>query len=96
MKRIIIVSRVFGSSILKCFSKMNGVVMRIRVNKHRKHIDNQLEIIRTTINIFLPLYNVLMLISNLFIIFRSKDYCKLIAMIEDIDMSSEEKEDLNE
>ena len=47
-------------------------------------------------NIFIPLYNILMLISNLSIIFRSKDYCKLIAMIEDIEMSSEEKEDSNE
>ena len=52
--------------------------------------------IRATINIFLPLYNVLMLVSNLIIIFKSEEYCKLIAMIEDIDMSSEEKEDLNE
>lgn len=71
-------------------------IRRYRVNKHRKHIDNQLEMIRTTINIFLPLYNVLMLISNLFIIFRSKEYVKLIAMMEDIEMLSEEKEDLNE
>ena len=71
-------------------------IRRYRVNKHREYIDNQLEIIRTTINIFLPLYNVLMLISNLIMIFRSEEYCKLIAMIEDIDLSSEEKEDLNE
>lgn len=41
-------------------------------------------------NIFMPLYSWLMLISNLSIIFRSKDYCKLIAMMEDIEMSSEE------
>ena len=67
-----------------------------RVNKYRKHVDSQLEMIRATMNIFIPLYNILMLISNLSIIFRSKDYCKLIAMIEDIEMSSEEKEDLNE
>ena len=62
-----------------------------RVNKHRKHVDSQLEMIRATMNIFIPLYNILMLISNLSIIFRSKDYCKLIAMIEDIEMSSEEE-----
>ena len=66
-----------------------------RVNKHRKHVDDQIEMIRATINIFMPLYSWLMLISNLFIIFRSKDYCKLIAMIEDIDMLSE-KEGSNE
>ena len=47
-------------------------------------------------NIFIPLYNILVLVSNLIIIFKSEEYCKLIAMIEDIDMSSEEKEDLNE
>ena len=52
--------------------------------------------IRATINIFLPIYRLLMLISNLSIIFRSKECCELIAMIEDINLSSEEKEDLNE
>ena len=67
-----------------------------RVGKYRKHVDNRIEMIRATMNIFLPIYRLLMLISNLSIIFRSKDYCKLIAMIEDIEMSSEEKEDLNE
>ena len=67
-------------------------IRRYRVNKHRKHIDNQLEMIRATMNIFLPLYNVLMLISNLIIIFKSEEYCKLIAMMEDIEMlNSEEK-----
>ena len=67
-----------------------------RVNKHRKHVDDQIEMIRATMNIFMPLYSWIMLISNLFIIFRSKEYVKLIAMMEDIEMSSEEKEDLNE
>ena len=67
-----------------------------RVNKHRKHVNDRIEMIRATMNIFMPLYSWLMLISNLFIIFRSKDYCKLLAMIEDIEMPSEEKEDLNE
>ena len=67
-----------------------------RVNKYRKHVDSQLEMIRATMNIFIPLYNILVLISNLSIIFRSKEYVKLIAMIEDINLSSEEKEDLNE
>ena len=61
-----------------------------RVNKYRKHVDSQLEMIRATMNIFIPLYNILMLISNLSIIFRSKDYCKLIAMMEDVEMSKEE------
>ena len=67
-----------------------------RVNKYRKHVDNQVEMIRATINIFLPIYRLLMLISNLSIIFRSKEYVELIAIMEDIEMSSEEKEDLNE
>ena len=65
-------------------------IRRYRVNKYRKHIDNQLEMIITTINIFLPLYNVLMLISNLIMMFRSEEYCKLIAMIEDKEMLREE------
>ena len=67
-----------------------------RVSKYRKHVDNQTEMIRATINIFLPIYRLLMLISNLSIIFRSKECCELIAMIEDINLSIEEKEDLNE
>ena len=67
-----------------------------RTSKYRKHVDQKQEIVTATINIFLPIYYLFALISNLFIIFRSKDYCKLIAMIEDIEMSSEEKEDLNE
>ena len=61
-----------------------------RVNKYRKHVDSQLEMIRATMNIFLPIYRLLMLISNLSIIFRSKEYVKLIAMMEDIEMSKEE------
>ena len=66
-----------------------------RVNKHRKHVDDQIEMIRATMNIFIPLYSWLMLISNLSIIFRSKEYIKLIAMMEDIEMLSE-KEGSNE
>ena len=61
-----------------------------RVNKYRKYVDNQLEMIRATMNIFLPIYRLLMLISNLSIIFRSKEYVKLIAMMEDIEMLKEE------
>ena len=61
-----------------------------RVNKYRKHVDSQLEMIRATMNIFIPLYRLLMLINNLSIIFRSKEYVKLIAMMEDIEMSKEE------
>ena len=67
-----------------------------RVGKYRKHVDNRIEMIRATMNIFLPIYRLVMLINNLSIIFRSKEYVKLIAMMEDIEMSSEEKEDLNE
>ena len=67
-----------------------------RLMKYRKHIDSQLEMIRATMNIFIPLYRLLMLISNLSIIFRSKEYLELLAMIEDVEMLSEEKEDSNE
>ena len=61
-----------------------------RVGKYRKHVDNRIEMIRATMNIFLPIYRLLMLISNLSIIFRSKECCELIAMIEDIEMLKEE------
>ena len=62
-----------------------------RVGKYRKHVDNRIEMIRATMNIFLPIYRLLMLISNLSIIFRSKEYVKLIAMMEDIEILSEEE-----
>ena len=61
-----------------------------RVGKYRKHVDNRIEMIRATMNIFLPIYRLLMLISNLSIIFRSKEYVELIAMMEDIEMLREE------
>ena len=67
-----------------------------RVGKYRKHVDNRIEMIRATMNIFLPIYRLLMLISNLSIIFKPKEYVKLIAMMEDINLLGEEKEDLNE
>ena len=66
-------------------------IKNCRLMKYRKHVDNRIEMIRTTVNIFLPLYNLLMLIDNLNIIFRSKEYCKLIAMMEDIKMLDIEK-----
>ena len=72
------------------------VIKSYRVNKYRKHVDSQLEMIRATMNIFIPIYNILILISNLSIIFRSKEYVELIAMMEDINLSSEEKEGSNE
>lgn len=62
-----------------------------RVNKYRKHVDDQIEMIRATMNIFLPIYRLLMLISNLSIIFKSKEYCELIAMMEDIEMLREKE-----
>ena len=67
-----------------------------RVGKYRKHVDNRIEMIRATMNIFLPIYRLLMLISNLSIIFKPKEYLELLAIMEDINLSSEEKEDLNE
>ena len=62
-----------------------------RVGKYRKHVDNRIEMIRIIMNIFLPIHNLFMLIDNLNIIFRSKEYCKLIAMMEDIKMLDIEK-----
>ena len=65
-------------------------IKNCRLMKYRKHVDNRIEMIRTTMNIFLPIYRLLMLISNLSIIFRSKEYVELIAMIEDKEMLREE------
>ena len=82
------------SSMIMC---VVDFIKNCRLMKYRKHVDNRIEMIRTTMNIFLPLYNLLMLIDNLNIIFRSKEYCKLIAMMEDIKMLDIEKqEDSNE
>ena len=75
------------SSMLMC---VVDFIKSYRVGRYRKHVDNQLEMIRATMNIFIPIYRLLMLISNLSIIFRSKEYCKLIAMIEDKEMLREE------
>ena len=72
-------------------------IKNCRLMKYRKHVDNRIEMIRAATNIFLPIHNLFMLIYNLNIIFRSKDYCKLIAMMEDIKMLDiEEQEDSNE
>ena len=62
-----------------------------RVSKYRKHVDNQTEMIRATINIFLPIYRLLVLISNLSIIFKPKEYLELLAIMEDIEILSEEE-----
>ena len=66
-------------------------IKNCRLMKYRKHVNEKIEMIRTTMNIFLPIHNLFMLIYNLNIIFRSKDYCKLIAMMEDIKMLDIEK-----
>ena len=76
------------SSMLMC---VVDFIKSYRVGKYRKHVDNRMEMIRATMNIFLPIYRLLVLISNLSIIFKSKEYVKLIAMMEDIEMSSEEE-----
>ena len=66
-----------------------------RTSKYRKHVDQKQEIVTATINIFLPIYHLFALIINFYLIFQSEEYYKLFAMIEDIEMLSEE-EDLNE
>ena len=62
-----------------------------RVNKYRKHVDSQLEMIRATMNIFLPVYRLVMLISNLSIIFKPKEYLELLAIMEDIEILNDEE-----
>ena len=72
-------------------------IKNCRLMKYRKHVNEKIETIRTTVNIFLPLYNLLMLSDNLNIIFRSKEHCELIAMLDDMAMLDIEKqEDSNE
>ena len=62
-----------------------------RTSKYRKHVDQKQEIVTATINIFLPIYRLLMLISNLSIIFKPKEYLELLAIMEDIEILSEEE-----
>ena len=62
-----------------------------RLMKYRKHVDSQVEMTRATMNIFIPIYRLVMLISNLSIIFKPKEYLELLAIIEDIEMLSEEE-----
>ena len=72
-------------------------IKNCRLMKYRKHVDNRIEMIRVIMNIFLPIHNLLMLIDNLNIIFRSKEHCELIAMLDDMAMLDIEKqEDSNE
>ena len=62
-----------------------------RTSKYRRHVDQKQEIVTATINIFLPIYRLLMLISNLSIIFKPKEYLELLAIMEDIEILSEEE-----
>ena len=62
-----------------------------RLMKYRKYVDNRVEIVRATMNIFIPIYRLLMLISNLSIIFKPKEYLELLAIMEDIEILSEEE-----
>ena len=62
-----------------------------RISKYRKYIDNQVEIVRATMNIFLPIYRLAMLISNLSIIFKPKEYLELLAIMEDIEILNDEE-----
>ena len=72
-------------------------IKNCRLMKYRKHVNEKIEMVRAIINIFLPLYNLLMLIDDLNIIFRSKEHCELIAIMEDMAMLDiEGKDDSNE
>ena len=66
-------------------------IKNCRLMKYRKHVDEKIEIVRAIMNIFLPLYNLLMLIDDLNIIFRSKEHCELIAMLDDMAMLDREE-----
>ena len=76
------------SCILMC---VVDFIKSYRLMKYKKHVDSQLEMIRATMNIFIPIYRLLMLINNLSIIFGSKEYVELIAMMEDINLLGEEE-----
>ena len=76
------------SSMLMC---VVDFIKSYRVGKYRKHVDNQVEIVRATMNIFLPIYRLVILISNLSIIFKPKEYLELLAIMEDIEILSEEE-----
>ena len=67
-----------------------------RTSKYRRHVDQKQEIVTATINIFLPIYHLFALIVNLYLIFQSEEYFKLLGMIEDMEVLSEEKEVSNE
>ena len=77
------------------YSCMVGCVLDFistyRTSKYRKHVDQKQEIVTATINIFLPIYYLFALIINLYLIFQSEEYFKLLGMIEDIEMLSEEE-----
>lgn len=62
-----------------------------RTSKYRRHVDQKHEIVTATINIFLPIYHLFALIVNFYLVFQSEEYYKLFAMIEDIEMISEEE-----
>ena len=62
-----------------------------RTSKYRRHVYQKQEIVTATINIFLPIYHLFALIINLYLIFQSEEYFKLLGMIEDIEMLSEEE-----
>ena len=81
------------SSIVMC---VVDFIKSYRISKYRKYVDNQVEIVRATMNIFLPIYRLVILISNLSIIFKPKEYCELLGMIEDMEVLSKEKEGSNE
>lgn len=66
-------------------------IISYRTSKYRKHVNEKQEIVTATINIFLPIYHLFALIVNLYLIFQSEEYFKLLGMIEDIEMLSEEE-----
>ena len=77
------------------YSCMIGCVLDFirsyRTSKYRKHVDQKQEIVTATINVFLPIDHLFALIINLCVVFQSEEYYKLLAMIEDIEMLSEEE-----
>ena len=62
-----------------------------RTSKYRRHVNQKQEIVTATINIFLPIYHLLALIINFYLIFQSEEYFKLLGMMQDMEQLSEEE-----
>ena len=66
-------------------------LINFRLMKHRKTFSTHTELILTLTNSFIPILNVVILLSNLRNIFASEDKIKALALVQDtIQIQSEE------